>query len=64
LYLKVQYFYTTFFRGIPSIICVGLGLFFLQSGQVVLLHIFAVMAGIGIATAYIVPCSMLPDVID
>ncbi|XTZ12723.1 MAG: MFS transporter [cyanobacterium endosymbiont of Rhopalodia inflata] len=53
-----------FFLGIPSIIIAGLGLFFLQSGQVVLLYILAVMAGIGVATAYIVPWSMLPDVID
>ncbi|BBA79731.1 glycoside/pentoside/hexuronide:cation symporter, GPH family [cyanobacterium endosymbiont of Rhopalodia gibberula] len=50
--------------GIQSIIIAGLGLFFLQSGQVVLLYILAFMAGIGIATAYIVPWSMLPDVID
>ncbi|WGT67301.1 MFS transporter [cyanobacterium endosymbiont of Epithemia clementina EcSB] len=53
-----------YFLGIPSIIIAELGLFFLQSGQVVLLYILAVMAGIGIATAYIVPWSMLPDVID
>lgn len=50
--------------GIPSTIFAGLGLFFLQSGQVILLYILAVMAGIGIATAYIVPWSMLPDVVD
>ncbi|YAI82643.1 MAG: MFS transporter [cyanobacterium endosymbiont of Rhopalodia sterrenbergii] len=59
--LEKKYIYLL---GIPSIIIAGLGLFFLQSGQVVLLYILAVMAGIGIATAYIVPWSMLPDVID
>ncbi len=53
-----------YFLGIPSTILAESGLFFLQPGQVTLLYIIAVMAGIGIATAYIVPWSMLPDVID
>ncbi|WP_267383760.1 MFS transporter [Cyanobacterium sp. uoEpiScrs1] len=53
-----------YFWGIPFMCFAGLGLFFLQSKQVVLLYILAIMAGIGIATAYIVPWSMLPDVID
>ena len=53
-----------YFLGIPFIIFAGLGLFFLQSGQIILLYTLAITAGIGIATAYIVPWSMLPDVID
>ncbi|MGK7958014.1 MAG: MFS transporter [Crocosphaera sp.] len=50
--------------GIPFTIIAELGLFLLQPGQVTLMYIIAVMAGIGIATAYIVPWSMLPDVVD
>lgn len=50
--------------GIPFTIVAELGLFLLQPGQVTLMYLIAIMAGIGIATAYIVPWSMLPDVVD
>ncbi len=50
--------------GIPFTIVAELGLFLLQPGQTKLMYIIAVIAGIGIATAYIVPWSMLPDVLD
>ena len=50
--------------GIPFTIVAEAGLFLLQPGQVTLMYLLAVMAGIGIATAYIVPWSMLPDVVD
>jgi GPH family glycoside/pentoside/hexuronide:cation symporter len=50
--------------GIPFTIIAELGLFLLQPGQITLMYLIAIMAGIGIATAYIVPWSMLPDVID
>ncbi|MEM9136540.1 MAG: MFS transporter [Cyanobacteria bacterium P01_F01_bin.42] len=40
------------------------GLFFLQPGQVTQMYILAVMAGVGVSTAYLVPWSMIPDVID
>jgi GPH family glycoside/pentoside/hexuronide:cation symporter len=40
------------------------GLFFLQPGQLVLMYLLAVMAGFGVSTAYLVPWSMLPDVIE
>jgi glycoside/pentoside/hexuronide:cation symporter, GPH family len=40
------------------------GLFLLQPGQTVMLYILAVMAGLGVSTAYLVPWSMLPDVIE
>ncbi|EAZ89452.1 MFS transporter [Crocosphaera chwakensis] len=53
-----------YLMGIPFTIVAELGLFLLQPGQVTLMYIIAVMAGIGIATAYIVPWSMLPDVVD
>ena len=50
--------------GIPLTICALVGLFILQPGQIGLMYIWAVMAGIGISTAYLVPWSMLPDVVD
>ncbi len=40
------------------------GLFFLQPGQVGLMYALCVIAGTGVSTAYLVPWSMLPDVID
>ncbi|MDG2991573.1 MFS transporter [Candidatus Synechococcus calcipolaris G9] len=40
------------------------GLFFLQPGQGILLYACAIMAGFGVSTAYLVPWSMIPDVID
>jgi len=40
------------------------GLFFLQPGQVILMYVLAVMAGVGVSTAYLVPWSMIPDVIE
>ena len=50
--------------GIPLTICAEAGLFFLQPEQVGLMYVLAVMAGVGISTAYLVPWSMLPDVVD
>lgn len=40
------------------------GLFILQPGQTVLLYVLAIAAGIGVSTAYLIPWSMLPDVIE
>jgi GPH family glycoside/pentoside/hexuronide:cation symporter len=40
------------------------GLLLLQPGQVGLMYGLAVLAGCGVATAYLVPWSMLPDTID
>ena len=39
-------------------------LFFVQPEQVGLAIILAILAGVGVATAYIVPWSMMPDVIE
>ncbi len=40
------------------------GLFLLQPGQTAALYLLAMMAGLGVSTAYLIPWSMLPDVID
>ncbi|MDJ0511626.1 MAG: glycoside-pentoside-hexuronide (GPH):cation symporter [Crocosphaera sp.] len=53
-----------YLMGIPFTIVAEFGLFLLQPGQTRLMYIIAIIAGIGIATAYIVPWSMLPDVVD
>jgi GPH family glycoside/pentoside/hexuronide:cation symporter len=40
------------------------GLFFLQPGQINLMYFLAVIAGSGVSVAYLVPWSMMPDVIE
>ncbi|MBE9011911.1 MFS transporter, partial [Pseudanabaenaceae cyanobacterium LEGE 13415] len=40
------------------------GLFFLQPGQLTLMYVLAVMCGFGVSVAYLIPWSMLPDVIE
>jgi len=37
---------------------------FLQSNQIWLMYILAVTAGVGVSVAYLIPWSMIPDVID
>ncbi len=50
--------------GVPlTMIALG-GLLFLQPGQVNLMYIWGAIAGFGAATVYLIPNSMLPDVID
>jgi glycoside/pentoside/hexuronide:cation symporter, GPH family len=41
-----------------------IGLYFLQPGEIGLLYALCVMAGVGVSTAYLIPASMLPDVIE
>ncbi len=53
-----------YFIGMGLWIVAQIGLMLLQPGQTTLLYILAVMAGIGVSTAYLVPWSMLPDVIE
>lgn len=53
-----------YFMGIPLWIVALLGIAFLQPGQVGWMYGLAVMAGIGVSAALLVPWSMLPDVID
>ncbi|MEB3342423.1 MFS transporter [Okeania sp.] len=53
-----------YFMGVCLWIIAQIGLFFIQPGQVGLMYFLAVIAGFGISTAYLVPWSMIPDVID
>ena len=50
--------------GIPVTLVALIGFFLLQPGQIGLMYGLGVMVGIGLSTAYLVPWSMLPDVID
>jgi glycoside/pentoside/hexuronide:cation symporter, GPH family len=53
-----------YFMGMSLWILAQAGLFLLQPGQTGLMYLLAAMAGAGVATAYLVPWSMLPDVIE
>jgi GPH family glycoside/pentoside/hexuronide:cation symporter len=53
-----------YFLGISLWIIAAAGLYYLQPGQLSLLYLMAVMAGFGVSTAYLVPWSMIPDVIE
>lgn len=53
-----------YLMGIPVTVCALVGLYFIQPGQVSLMYVLAVMVGFGLSTAYLVPWSMLPDVLD
>ena len=53
-----------YFLGSGLWIIVQLALFFLQPGQINILYGLCLIASFGVATAYVVPWSILPDVID
>lgn len=49
---------------IPLTLIAQAGLFLLQPGQVVAMYGIGILAGAGLAVAYLIPWSMLPDVVD
>jgi GPH family glycoside/pentoside/hexuronide:cation symporter len=53
-----------FILGTASWIVVMAGILFLRSDQVALAYVLAGLAGSGIATAYVIPWSMVPDIIE
>lgn len=53
-----------YFLGSGIWILVQIALFFLQSGQLNALYGLCIVASFGVATAYVVPWSILPDVIE
>jgi GPH family glycoside/pentoside/hexuronide:cation symporter len=53
-----------YFMGMSLWIIAEFGLFFLQPGQTGMMYFLAVLAGFGVSTAYLIPWSMLPDVIE
>ena len=55
---------STYYIGMTFWIAVEVVLFFVQPGQVALLFVLAVLAGAGVSIGYLIPWSMLPDVIE
>lgn len=55
---------TAYFMGTSLWVIAQVGLFLLQPGQVALMYCLAVMAGFGVSVAYLIPWSMVPDVIE
>lgn len=53
-----------YFMGMSLWILAQAGLFFLQPGQNTIMYILCVLAGFGVSVAYLIPWSMLPDVIE
>ncbi|BAY50983.1 putative sodium:galactoside symporter protein [Thermostichus vulcanus NIES-2134] len=53
-----------YFMGMSLWIIAQGGLFLLQPGQTALVYVCAILAGFGVSTAYLIPWSMIPDVID
>ena len=55
---------TVYYLGMVIWIIAQAALFVIQPGQVSLLYIGAIMAGFGVSVAYLIPWSMIPDVIE
>jgi GPH family glycoside/pentoside/hexuronide:cation symporter len=53
-----------YFMGMSLWIIAQAGLFFLKPDQISLMYVLAIMAGVGVSTAYLIPWSMIPDVIE
>ncbi|MCL4266012.1 MAG: MFS transporter [Anaerolineae bacterium] len=53
-----------YFCGVGFWILIEIFIFFVQPGQMLLLTVLAVLAGAGAGVAYLIPWSMLPDVVD
>ena len=53
-----------FYLGVPIWMLVQVALFFVQPGQVTLVIVLALLAGIGVSLGFLIPWSLMPDVID
>jgi glycoside/pentoside/hexuronide:cation symporter, GPH family len=53
-----------YFMGMSSWLIAQIGLFFIQPGQTGFMYLLCVLAGVGVSCAYLVPWSMLPDIIE
>jgi GPH family glycoside/pentoside/hexuronide:cation symporter len=53
-----------FMLGSATWIVILLGIFGLNPGQVSLAYVLAALSGFGIATAYVIPWAMVPDIIE
>ena len=55
---------TAYYLGMGFWIVAQAALFIIQPGQISLLYTGAIMAGFGVSVAYLIPWSMIPDVIE
>lgn len=55
---------TVFYIGVTFWIGVQIALYFVQPGQVALTTLLAVLAGVGVSIGFLIPWSLLPDVVD
>ena len=53
-----------YFIGTSFWILAQIGLFAIQPGQISEVYILAILAGFGVSVAYLIPWSMIPDVIE
>lgn len=53
-----------YFMGTILWMLAAIGVFFLKPGQMSLMSILAIITGMGVSTAYLIPWSMMPDVIE
>ncbi len=53
-----------YFLGMSIWIIAQFGLWSLQPGQIVFMYILGILAGVGVSVAYLIPWSMIPDVVD
>ncbi|MGF1570920.1 MAG: MFS transporter [Nodosilinea sp.] len=53
-----------FYIGLGTWVIAQIALFFIQPGQVAALYLLCIVVSFGVATAYVVPWAMLPDVIE
>lgn len=54
----------TYYAGMAFWVLVEVALFFVQPGQISLLYVLAILAGAGVSIGYLIPWSMLPDVVE
>jgi GPH family glycoside/pentoside/hexuronide:cation symporter len=54
----------TYYIGMAFWVLVEIALFFVQPGQITLLFVLAILAGAGVSIGYLIPWSMLPDVVE
>ena len=55
---------TVYYLGMVVWIIAQAALFLIQPGQIALVYLAAIMAGFGVSVAYLIPWSMIPDVIE
>lgn len=53
-----------FYYGIPVWIVALIGLYFVEPGQIPLVYVLAALSGVGVSLGFLIPWSLLPDVVD